>query len=77
MKGLRRNRGYAVVRCNSTSGVWVAERTSKEELIQSKAFIDSVWTTRREAQRRASLLNKEEKKGVFRVEDPDDGYYPG
>jgi len=60
MKGLKKDgNGYAVVRLNSTSGPWIAERTSENVLKQSIAdiHIHSVWTTKREAERVAKRMN--------------------
>jgi len=55
MEGLsRNNQGYVVVKQNSTSGAWVAERT---EGSTGNSHTHGLWTTKREAERDANRLN--------------------
>lgn len=58
MRGLQLNgRGYVVVRMNSTSGRWIVERTTENQICQSQADIHSTWTRRSEAESQVRSLN--------------------
>ena len=60
MKGLneKTGRGYVVVRMNSTSGPWIVERTTRNQLRVSQAEIAGVWSQRGEAEDHCRLLNR-------------------
>jgi hypothetical protein len=51
---------YCVVRANSTTGLWIVERTTKERMRCSRANIALVTPRKREAEREARRLNRAE-----------------
>jgi hypothetical protein len=58
MEGLNKNgKGYCVVRMNSTTGKYIVERTSENQLRQSCADIAGIWTTKKEALQQMKQIN--------------------